>query len=108
MRITEIIGTNMEVTEAIRAYVEQKLQSLEKFCERYNPCDVSADVGKTSEHHNKGKIFRAEFTMSIPGTTLRAESVEEDLYAAIDVAKDDLKRQLIERKERMTERPAND
>lgn len=100
MRIVEILATFMEMTDAIRAHVEEKLSSLEKFCENYSPCDVRVEVGKTSEHHQKGKIWRAEFMMTIPGASLRAESVEEDLYAAIDAAKDDLKRQLIAFKEK--------
>lgn len=100
MRITEILATYMEMTDAIRDYVEKKIGGLEKFCEHYSPCDVRVEVGKTSEHHQKGRIWRAEFTMIIPGTSLRAESVEEDLYAAIDAAKDDLKRQLVEYKEK--------
>ena len=100
MRITEIKGTNMELTEAIKMYVEEKVMSLEKMCERYSPCDVAVEVGKTSNHHQKGEIFRAEFNMTIPGASLRAETVKDDLYAAIDVSKDDLKRQLVDRKER--------
>ncbi len=100
MRIVEILATSMEMTDAIRVHVEEKLGSLEKFCENYSPCDVRAEVGKTSEHHQKGKIWRAEFTVTIPGASLRAESIEEDLYAAIDAAKDDLKRQLIAFKEK--------
>lgn len=100
MRITDLLGTYIDVTDAIRNYVETKVGSLEKLCEGYSPCDVHIEVGKTGEHHNKGKIWRAEFTMAIPGTTLRAESLEEDLYAAIDEAKDDLKRQLVAFKEK--------
>lgn len=90
----------MDMTDAIRDYVEKKIGSLEKLCEGYSPCDVRVEVGKTSEHHQKGKIWRAELMMSIPGASLRAEAVEEDLYAAIDRAKDDLKRQLVEHKEK--------
>lgn len=100
MRITEIKGTNMELTEAIKAYVEEKLMSLEKMCERYVPCDLAVEVGKTSNHHQKGDIYLAEVTMSIPGETLRAETEKDDLYAAIDQVKDDLKRQIVDRKER--------
>lgn len=100
MRITEVLATYMEMTDAIRDYVEKKVGSLEKFCENYSPCDVRVEVGKTSDHHQKGKIWRAEYTMTIPGASLRAESLEEDLYAAIDAAKDDLKRQLVEYKEK--------
>lgn len=101
MRITEMLATYIDMTDAIRDYVEKKLGGLEKFCESYSPCDIRVEVGKTSEHHNKGKIFRAEYTMTIPGASLRAEAVEEDLYAAIDVAKDELKRQIIAHKEKM-------
>ncbi len=100
MRITEIKGTNIELTQAIKDYAEQKLASLEKLTERYSPCDAAIDVGLTSKHHNKGDIFYAEFNLTIPGGQLRAKVVRDDLYAAIDEAKDDLKRQLVDRKER--------
>jgi putative sigma-54 modulation protein len=100
MRITEIKVRNVEMTDAIREYVEGKLSGLEKFCEKYSPCDIRVEVGKESNHHNKGEIFRAEINMTIPGEVLRAESTKDDLYAAIDDAKDELKRQLIDRKER--------
>ncbi|MCR4312615.1 MAG: ribosome-associated translation inhibitor RaiA [Candidatus Uhrbacteria bacterium] len=104
MRITELTGSYIEITDAIRGYVEKKLEGIEKICAGYSPCDVRAEVGKTGEHHNKGKIWRAEFTLTIPGARLRAESTQEDLYAAIDEAKDDLKRQLVSHKERQLAR----
>lgn len=100
MRIIEMLGSYIDLTDAIRDYVEKKLGSLERLCDGYSPCDVRVEVGKTSDHHNKGKIWRAEYTMTIPGASLRAESLEEDLYAAIDNAKDDLRRQLVEYKEK--------
>ncbi len=101
MRITEILATYLDMTDAIRDYVEKKVGSLEKLCEHYSPCDVRVEVGKTGEHHQKGKIWRAEMQMTIPGASLRAESIEEDLYAAIDSAKDDLRRQLVAHKEKL-------
>lgn len=100
MRITEIKGTNMELTEAIKQYVERKLESLVSICEKYSPCDVAVEVGKTSQHHQKGEVFYAELNMTIPGAVLRATSTMDDLYAAIDDVKDELKRQLVDRKER--------
>lgn len=100
MRITEIKGTDMELTDAIKAYVEEKIMMLGKLTEKYSPCDVVVDVGRTTNHHQKGNVFYAEFNMSIPGALLRAECVKDDLYAAIDEAKDELKRQLVDRKER--------
>lgn len=100
MRITEIKGTNMELTEAIKQYVDRRLSALVDICAKYSPCDVAVEVGKTSQHHQKGDVFYAELNMSIPGGMLRATSTKDDLYAAIDDAKDELKRQLVDRKER--------
>lgn len=90
----------MELTEAIKAYVEKRLSSLDKLTEKYSPCDAAVEVGKTSQHHQKGEVFFAEFNLTIPGETLRATSTQEDLYAAIDVAKDELRRQIVDRKVR--------
>lgn len=101
MRITQINGTNLELTQAIKDYVESRIMKLEKFAAGLEPCDCAADVGKTTSGQQKGRIFRAEFNLSIPGVLLRAEEIEEDLYAAIDGAADHLARQLKEYKEKM-------
>jgi putative sigma-54 modulation protein len=100
MRITEIKATNMELTPAIREYIEKKLEALEKMTAHYSPCDMSIEVGKTSNHHQKGEIWRAEFHLLIPGGGIRIERTTEDLYASIDAAKDAMKLQLAERKDR--------
>ena len=100
MRITEIKATNIDLTDAIRDYVDKRLASLDNLCAKYSPADVMAEVGKTSMHHQKGEVFFAEFNLNIPGVKLRATSTKDDLYAAIDDAKDELKRQLVDRKER--------
>ena len=96
MRITEIHGMNIELTDAIRTHIEEKIGSLEKMCAQYSPCDVAVEVGKTTNGQQKGDIWKAEMTMTIPGHSLRVERVTDDLYAAIDFAKDALKQQLAE------------
>lgn len=101
MRITQINGTHMELTDAIKDYVEKRLSKLEKFASGLEPCDVAVDVGKTTAGQQKGRIFRAEYNLTVPGALLRAEEVEEDLYAAIDGATDRLARQIKDYKEKM-------
>lgn len=95
-------GTNIELTDAIKAYVEKKVLSLEKLCERFDPCDVAVELGRSSEHHQKGYVYFAEFNVSVRGGFVRTSQVGEDLYACIDRAKDDLRRQFVDRKERLT------
>lgn len=100
MRITEIRGTNMELTDAIFEFVTHKLQTLEKMCEGYSPCDVHVVVGKTTNGQQKGDIWKTELRMMIPGHTFNIERITNDLYASIDVAKDALKQELAEYKRR--------
>jgi putative sigma-54 modulation protein len=101
MRITNIQATNTELTDALRTYVTEKVESLERFTKRFDPCDAAIEIGKISAHHNKGDIYFAEITVSIPGDTVRVHIEKDDLYAAIDEAKDDVKRQFVEKKEKM-------
>lgn len=101
MRITQIQATNIESTEALRTFATEKIMGLERFAKRFDPCDVAIEIGKTSEHHQKGDVFFAEVTMSIPGDTIRARVEKDDLYAAIDELKDDIKAQLVDRKEKL-------
>jgi len=103
MRITNIQGTNIELTDAIRGYITQKVEDISRFTKRFDPCDVAVEVGKTSEHHNKGDVFFAEMNVVILGDVVRAHTERDDLYAAIDEVKDDVKRQLIEKKEKIVD-----
>ena len=103
MRIINIQATNTELTEALRNYVTEKIEGLARFTKRFDPCDAAIEIGKTSEHHKKGDIYFAEVTVAIPGDTVRAHVEKDDLYAAIDEAKDDVKRQFIEKKEKMVD-----
>ena len=92
-----IKATNMELTDAIRDYVGKKIDSLEKFIsQRGSNAQVQVEVGKTTHHHQKGDVFRAEINISLSGNSyqFRAESETEDLYAAIDLARDEMEREL--------------
>lgn len=100
MNITRIKGTNMDLTDAIKDAVENDLATLDAMVERWGTA-VSADVevGKISNHHQKGEIFRAEVNLTIPGKLLRAENENEDLYAAIREVTHTLQRELDKEKE---------
>lgn len=86
MEITKIKATNTTLTPAIISYVESKLSksALGKFSGHTKILDVNVEIGKTTEHHNHGEIFRAEINVSVKGRVLRASSDKEDMYSAID------------------------
>ena len=86
-----IKATGIELTPAIHDYVIEKVGSLERFisCDR-EAIMATVEIGKTTNHHKLGDFFRTEINLNFPGQNLRIESEESDLYAAIDVAKDDM------------------
>ena len=94
-----IKGTGMDLTDPIRKYAEEKVQSLTKFFENIQQADI--DVGLESSHHNKGKIYYAEVNLHIPGKIVRVKKNAEGLYKAIDKVKDHLKVELEKAKGKM-------
>jgi putative sigma-54 modulation protein len=94
-----IKATGMELTDAIRQYVDEKFDDLTKFFDNIQKMDV--DIGMNSSHHNKGKIYYAEVNVHVPGNDIRVVKEAEDQYKAIDKVKDHLKSELKELKDKM-------
>lgn len=96
MKINIVKTTNIDLTDALTDYVEKKLSGLnQKFIDPNDEsvqCDI--ELGKTTNHHRSGDIYRAEFNLHVAGKDLYAAAEEADLYAAVDEARDDLRRQL--------------
>lgn len=86
--------TIIELTPALRGYVEDKLEHLSQIVSFDSGALVDVEVGKTTQHHKAGEFFRAELTLMFQGESFRVETEEEDLYAAIDVAKDSLEEEV--------------
>lgn len=99
MRINEK-GTSMEITSAIHDYLHRKLSYIEKFIQNDDSALCDVELGKTTNHHKNGDVFRAEINLHVKGRAFRAVSEMSDLYAAIDVAKDDLVRELQSNKDK--------
>ena len=98
MKIT-IKGTKMELTESIKDSVNEKIGSLQKFSD--NITEAHVEVGKTSNHHQKGDVFFCEVNLKLPGKGIRAREQKDDLYVAINSAKEICQREIKEYKEKM-------
>ena len=99
MTINRIKGTDIDLTDAIKAAVERELAALDPMLERWGASSADVEVGRTTQHHNKGEVFRAEVNLQIPGKLLRAEDENEDLYVAIKNVSKTLARELNKEKE---------
>ena len=82
-----IHGKNIEVTDAIKDYVESKIGRIEKY---FKNTDLTATVNLRV----RGKDQIVEVTIPANGLTLRAEDTHTDLYAAIDLVIEKLERQI--------------
>ncbi|MDO8589967.1 MAG: ribosome-associated translation inhibitor RaiA [bacterium] len=108
---TNIKATGIVLTPAISNYVDKKISSIEKYLDKKNSPDVIAqvEVGMSTRHHKAGNIFRAEVHITGVGLDLYAVSEMEDLYAAIDVVKDEIVQNVLQlkgKRETLTRRGA--
>jgi len=85
----------MSLTSAIRLYAEEKIGSISKFLDSEgDTAIIDVELAKTSSHHQKGNIFRAEVNLKIDGKLLRAEAIDSNLYNAIDSVRDEIIREI--------------
>lgn len=93
----QIIGKNVEITEGIRAAIEKKTSRMNKYFLINDEVECRAVV---SVHGEEQKVEITIFTQM----PIRAEVVDSDLYAAIDLAIDKLEAQMKKIKARMDRR----
>lgn len=95
MRI-ETHGQQIDVTPALREYVESKFARLERHYD--HPLEIKTQLSLDKPEH------KAEATLSVAGKTLHADANAIDMYAAIDLLADKLDRLLMKHKEKLVDR----
>ncbi len=93
-----IQGKNIEITDAIRDYVNQKIEkAVVHFQHLITEIDVHLSVAR-NPRINSSQV--AEVTIYVNGAVVRAEEGSETLYASIDLVADKIARQLRKYKEK--------
>lgn len=91
-----VSGHHIEVTDALRSYVDTKFERLERHYDHMTNVHVVLSVEKL--------IHKAEATVHMSGAEIFADANADDLYAAIDALTDKLDRQIVKHKEKLVER----
>lgn len=86
-----LTGHHLEITPAIRTYVVSKLERINRHFDHVIDVSVVLSVDKLRQ--------KVEANVHLRGKDIRAESVDEDMYAAIDLLADKLDRQVVKHKE---------
>ncbi|MFZ2072260.1 MAG: ribosome-associated translation inhibitor RaiA [Minisyncoccia bacterium] len=91
-------GRNLDVTEAIHDYVVKRITNLGKLLSGIEDSGgevlVNFSVGKTTNHHKSGEVFRADCTVVVDGKEFHSSSDKEDMNEAIDDAKENIFREI--------------
>ncbi|MFN3579442.1 MAG: ribosome hibernation-promoting factor, HPF/YfiA family [Pseudomonas sp.] len=95
-------GHQLDITDALRDYVNEKMSRLERHFDKITNVQVTLEVEKLRQ--------KAEATLHVAGGEVVANAEHTDMYAAIDLLTDKLDRQLIKHKEKNLNRQqgAND
>jgi putative sigma-54 modulation protein len=91
----EISGQNVEVTQALRAYVTEKLERVQRHFDHLTSIHVVLRLERVQHF--------AEGTIHVGGRTqpIHADADAEDMYAAIDLLIDKLDRQVRRHKDKI-------
>ena len=84
-------AAGFELTPSLNVYIEDKLGSLSKLIKRFDEEGVAElwlDLARTTRHHHKGEVFRAEADLRLPRKILRAQKEAGNIRTAIDMLKD--------------------
>ena len=90
-----ILGKNINVTEGLKAAVEDKIGKLEKY---FNP-DTEVHVTLSVEKDRQ----KIEVTIPVKGNIIRSEQVSNDMYVSIDLVEEIIERQLKKYKGRLAD-----
>jgi putative sigma-54 modulation protein len=88
----QITGHSVEITPALKEYVDTKFTKLKRFTDHISNIHVILNVNKLQQ--------MAEAQIKLHGSELHAKSDAESMYAAIDLLIDKLHRQLTKHKEK--------
>jgi len=88
-----ITGHHVDITPALRAYVEEKLERLERHFDNITNAHVILEIEKDRQ--------KAEATVHVSRGQVYADSEDENMYAAIDSLADKLDRQIKKHKEKL-------
>ncbi len=95
-----LTGHHIDITSALRTYVESKFERLERHFDNMTNVHVILSIEKDRQ--------KAEATVRVSRGNLFANVEHEDMYAAIDGLIDKLDRQVKKHKEKLTDHHRND
>ena len=96
----QLTGPQLEVTPALRAYVQSKLARVSSHFDHVIDLRVTLSVEKLMQ--------KVEATLHVPGNDMHVECANENMYSAIDLLTDKLDRKILKHKEKLVDHHKSD
>jgi len=91
MNIYKLVGRDVDITDALKNYVERKTARLDRYFDHIVDAKVVLSLAGSPHVERRAK---AEIQLNVPGGLIRVEESDPDMYAAIDRAVEVLEKQL--------------
>ena len=88
-----ITGRHLEVTDALKTYVEKKIKRFDRYLTNISEANVTLTVEKYRH--------KAEVLLKVNGVLIQAEAITGDVYSSIDEVAEKLERQTKKYKEKL-------
>lgn len=99
----KIKATDIKLTNYLVKLVDQKIKKIEKLISDVPDLIAEVELGKSTRHHLKGDVFRAEVQVEVPGgKILRAVSMKEDFRSALTDVREELEVQIKKYKDKIS------
>jgi putative sigma-54 modulation protein len=96
----KLTGHHVEITDSMRAYVEKRLERVKRHFDQV--IDVSFVMSVDKLQH------KAEATVHVSGSSIHADAIDTNMYAAIDLLVDKLDRSVVKHKEKQRDHHATE
>lgn len=91
--LVNVLGRNLRITQAMENNFEEKLSRLDKYFSKEQEAKVKVATFKSEQ--------KVEITIPFENGVVRAEASDEDVYNALDIAVEKLKKQLTKHKDKL-------
>ncbi len=95
-----IKGRNIELTDALRQYIEKRINKFEKFLGELSEAIVTISTEKFTH--------KIDVLLKVNGHLIQAEGKTEDLYSAVDQVVEKLEKQILKYKEKVQNKNKKD
>jgi ribosomal subunit interface protein len=84
-------GSNYDLPVNVSEYAQKKIEGLTKYLGKNAPeARAYVDLGKETEAHLNGAIWRADINLDVDGNRFYAKAIEDSIEKAIDKAASEL------------------